>query len=180
MVAGWEADSEERLTAVITFDPDDRRAAAKELLERFARSDEGQRIPAAAREASGAINAHDLERLRAALSEHFLLDDHRRTGLGRLESADASVAATAALFERVPDWRFEPLYFIAIAEHGLLVLTRALGTLADAGGELEQVYVLLSHEQAGRLVGLELFEPEDLERARTRFAELCDGKAVSE
>ena len=83
-----EVDAEGRIVAVISFDPDDRRGATVELLDRYARSDAAQCIPAAIFEALRAVNAHDLDRLRVALSDDFVLNDHRRTGLGRLDSAE--------------------------------------------------------------------------------------------
>src|SRR5262249_7706796 len=59
-----EVDAEGRLVAVIIFDPDDRRAASAELLERYARSDAARCTPAAFFEALRAVNARDLDRLR--------------------------------------------------------------------------------------------------------------------
>ena len=48
---------------------------------------------------------------------------------------------------------------------------RIFGTLRD-GGELESIFVRLDRYEDGRNVGAELFELEDLERAKQRFAEL--------
>jgi hypothetical protein len=50
-------------------------------------------------------------------------------------------------------------------------MNHTFGTLAD-GGEFELVYVWLPLFQGGRFVGMELFEPEDLDVARARFVEL--------
>jgi ketosteroid isomerase-like protein len=141
------------------------------MFERYARSDAAHCIPPAAVEAYRAMNAHDLVRFRAALSDDFVVDDHRRTGLGRL-GPDEYLAAVAALFEQAPDIVFEPLYIVAAEAHGLLVMQRACGTLANGGGEFEQFYLLLSHYRGDRVTGVEFFEPEDLDRTRARFEAL--------
>jgi hypothetical protein len=78
------------------------------------------------------------------------LNDHRRTGLGRL-GPDEHLAAVAALFEQAPDIVFEPLCMVAAEAHGVLVMQRASGTLATGGGKFEQFYLLLSHYRGDRL-----------------------------
>jgi hypothetical protein len=50
------------------------------------------------------------------------------------------------------------------------------GTLA-AGGDFELAFVNLVRFEADRVVGAEAFEPEDLDRARARFEELCGSSA---
>ena len=120
-------------------------------------------------EALRAINAHDLDRLRAAMPDDFVFHDHRRTGVGQLEGAAAYVASLTALFELAPDVTIETLYTVATEKHGELVMAHMFGTLAD-GGEFEIVFVRLALYQDGRGVGAELFEPEDLDVARARFA----------
>jgi len=165
-----EVDGEGRLLAATIFDPDDRRAASAEMLERYARSEAARCVPAVVFEAIRAWNAHDLDRLRAALPADFALIDHRRTGVGRLDSAEAHLAFVATLFELAPDVTFEFLYVVAAEARRLLAMAHAFGTLAG-GGDFEQVYAFLSrgNEACGRL---ELFEPDDLDRARARFEEL--------
>jgi hypothetical protein len=166
-----EVDAEGRIVTVIAFDPDDRRAAGAEMLERYARSDEARCIPAGLFEGIRAMNTRDLDRLRAALPDDFVVHDHRRTGLGRLESADDYVASVAALLEQTSERTFELLYIVAAERHGLLAMVHAVGTLAD-GGEFEQVAAWLALFQDDRVVGIEMFEPEHLDVARARFAEL--------
>ena len=166
-----EVDAEGRLVALIMFDPDDRRAASAEMLERYARSDAAHGIPAGLFEKGRALNTRDLDRLRAALSDDYVVNDHRRTGIGRLESAGRYVASVAALFEQTSELTVEILYVVAAEKHGHLAMTHTFGTLAD-GGEFELVYVWLELFRRGRVVGQELFEPEDLDVARARFEEL--------
>jgi hypothetical protein len=172
MLLLWEVDAEGHVVAVIVFDPDQRRAASLEMSERYYRSEAARWIPAAAVEGIRAMNTHDLGRMRAALPDDFVFDDHRRTGLGRLEGADAFVASLAWPFEQAPDSVVETLYTVATAQHGDLVMAHSFGTLAESGGEVESVYVRLGLYRGGRIVGMELFEPEDLDVARARFEEL--------
>jgi hypothetical protein len=167
-----ETDADGRLVAAIAFDPDDRRAASRELFERHARSEAGRAPPEAALELWRAFLDRDLERCRAAIPVDFVFHDHRRSGPGRVEGADAWMAWNAALLEQSPDALSEPLYYVASKEHGSLSLGHTFGTLAG-GGEFESVFWSLWLYRDGRPVALERFEPEDLDRAQARFEELC-------
>jgi hypothetical protein len=111
---------------------------------------------------------------RAAIPADFVFHDHRRSGPGRIEGADAWMAWNAALLEQSPDAVPEPLYYVASEEHGSLSLARTFGTLAE-GGEFESVFWSLWLYRDGRPVALERFEPEDLDLARARFEELRPG-----
>jgi ketosteroid isomerase-like protein len=162
-----EVDSEGRVVALITIDPDDRRAASLEMLERHARSDEARGVPAAAFDVLRGVNAHDLERVGATLRDDFVMNDHRRAGLGRLEKADY-LASLAALFEEAPDVSVETLYIVAVEPHGVLMVARNFGTLRE-GGEFESPYVRIMLHRDGRLAAVEMFELEDLDAARARF-----------
>jgi hypothetical protein len=96
--------------------------------------------------------------------------------MGRIEGADAYVASLAALFEQTHEVMFGVLYTIARADHGTLGVAQTFGRLVD-GGEFESVYLQISRVESGRLVGVEFFELEDLDRARARFEELCSDPA---
>jgi class 3 adenylate cyclase/tetratricopeptide (TPR) repeat protein len=161
----WEVDPDGRLVACVSFDPDERRAAHAELLDRYARSAEMRAVPAAYWEYVRAIGAHDLERVRAALPDDFVYDDHRRTGPGRLEGADRYVAWLATLFEQSADATNERLYRVASGPHGIVTVVRTTGTLPE-GGEFETVTVCFDRFQGGRFIAFERFELEDLEVAR--------------
>jgi len=106
-----------------------------------------------------------------ALPDDFVFDDHRRTGLGRLESADDYVPAVAALFEQSPDVIIPRLYIIAEERHGSLSVSHRFGTLAE-GGTFESIFVQLVLYRGDRMGGIELYELEDLDVARARFEEL--------
>jgi ketosteroid isomerase-like protein len=165
-----EVDAEGRLVAYIAFDPDDRRAASAELLERYARGDAARVIPAAWFEMGRALHDHDLERCRAVMPGDMVFHDHRRMiNVGRLESADAYIASVAALFEQSSDLTFEILYIVAAEKHGSLAVGRTFGTLAEGGGEFESLYVRLAQYRGDQYVGMELFELDDLDVARARL-----------
>ncbi|MGH7286719.1 MAG: hypothetical protein ACREI8_01710, partial [Myxococcota bacterium] len=159
-----EIDAEGRIVAAIVFDPDERRAAAAEMSERSLRQgDAPTNVPGEIRRG---IRDRDLARVRTLLPAGFVYHDHRSIGAGRLESAGDYVAWLAALFEGSPDATIEPLYFIASERHASLAVGHTFGTLAD-GGAFESVYA-----QVIGPFGIELFDLEDLDRARARFEEL--------
>jgi len=171
-----EVDRDGRFIVAVTFDPDDRRAASAELLDRYARSDE-VRWPPAMLEAFRAINDHDLDRFRATLADDFVFYDRRRTGVGRIVGADDYVASIRPLFEEAPDFFTDNLYVVAEEAHGSLSVSRTFGTLAT-GGEFESVFVRLVLYRDDRMVAVEQFELEDLDVARARFEELRTATAA--
>ena len=81
------------------------------------------------------------------------------------------MASIQALFEQSDDCVPDVLYYVAVAAHGSLAIGRMFGTLRN-GGPFESVFVRLSRYEDGRNVGAEVFELEDFDRARARFAEL--------
>ena len=166
-----EVDAEGRIVAVIGFDPDDRHAASAELVDRHARSETSRWVPAAFFELRRATVAHDLARCRAALPDDFAYHDHRRTGPGRIDGA--------ALH------RLGGLAVRAVARCDLRVHVRGRhGTArrpprrpcrsarSREGGAFEPVFVVLACSEATGSAGAEVFELEDLDRARARFEAL--------
>jgi ketosteroid isomerase-like protein len=167
-----EVAADGRLRGLVRFDPDELRAAFLELAERHARSEEGRALPEPFHELRLALLDWDLERARAAFPPDFAVDDHRRNRLWQIEGRDAWVAWLATLLEQSPDAIMAARCYLAVEPHGCLLLGYSGGTLAE-GGAFEQEFLSLWRFRGGRLAGLEMFEPEDLERARARFEELC-------
>jgi hypothetical protein len=164
-----EVDGDGRLLRRLMFDADDRAAAGRELNHRYLGITRPSALPRY--EAFGDAG-RDRARLRVALPDDFFFHDHRRTGLGLLEGADAYVASVAALYELAPDATVgQPLYHLADEPQGTLSIAHSFGTLAS-GGAFESVYVMIMLYGSGGMVGAELFELEDLEAAKTRFEEL--------
>ncbi len=118
-----------------------------------------------------AWNAHDLDRMRALLPADFVLHDHRRTGIGRIEGAEPYIASLAALFELSADVRLDPLYQVASAPHGVVTVNRWAGTNVE-GGDFEAVFVFIGLRRGDQPVGAELFELEDLAAALARLEQL--------
>ena len=163
-----EIDAEGRIVMTVTFDPDDRRAASLEMRDRYFLGEGARSTPAAMIAFATAANDHDAAGMRATLPDDFFFHDHRRTGVGRLESASEYIASHAALWELAPDMMLDTLYYVAAAEHASLAVARIFGTLAD-GGAFESIAAQINWYENGRVVGIELFEPEDLDRARALF-----------
>lgn len=172
-----EVDAEGRIAAIVSFDPDDRRAASAEMGERFLRSDAASSFPASGITAIRALIEHDLAAMRASLPADFVVEDRRRAGLGRLEGAAVFIESFAALFEQSEDLIFEGLYTIAMGDHALLEMAHMFGTLAASGGDFESVYLRLLVFRGEECIRLELFEPTDLAVARARFEEVCAERA---
>ena len=166
-----EVDTEGRVVAVIVFDVDDRRAASLELFERFVRHDPHHAYRRRGVELVRALRDHDLGRARAALPDDHFFHDHRRTGAGRIESADAYIDWVRALFDLSPDAVIETLYHIAAVPNADLAVGRTFGT-SKVGGAFESFFVRIMLFREDEFIGSELFELEDLEVARARFESL--------
>jgi len=164
-----EVDGEGRFVSSATFDPEDRDAAFFELGRRYLGIHRPSALP---RHEALRRAGRDLARLRAALPDGFVFHDHRRTGLGRIEGADAYVASVAALRELAPDAMVgQSLYYLADEPHGTLSIGHSFGTLSE-GGAFESCYAMILLFGPDGIVGGELFELDHLEAAKARFAEL--------
>jgi hypothetical protein len=138
-----EVDAAGKLCAIVLFDADDRAAAHEELFERYvAMGADG--MPQSSIEWLRGVNAHDLVRARGAMADDFVLDDYRRTGMGRLEGADTYIDALVALYELIPDARMDSLYTVAAERHGRVMVARTWGHNRE-GGEVESLRVVLVH-----------------------------------
>jgi hypothetical protein len=171
-LAVCEVDEGGRVVANIQLDLEDRRAASAEMLERFARSGVAPWLGTQLG-ALRTILEHDVGRLRAALPEDFVFDDHRRVGPGRIEGRDLFIEWMRSLFEQSSDAIVEPLYFLAVEPHAALLVAHSFGTLAD-GGAFENIFAQIWSPDT-----VELFELDDLDRARARFEELRASAAGS-
>jgi ketosteroid isomerase-like protein len=168
-----EVDESGRAKAVIVFDPDDARAAQREAWARWAAID-----PAAAQwvDLIGVVHegfdGRDWERVRATLADDLVVEDHRRTGFGRIEGSDAYIDSVRVLWDLAPDQRLELGWFWpAIEPHGAVTTVRRCGTLPD-GGAFEREYLWLCIATGGRISRSEMFEVEDLAKALARLADL--------
>jgi hypothetical protein len=174
----WEVDGAGRVVAFVIFDSDGRRAALREAWARWAALD-----PVVAPWVELLNETTDRWNDRSSPSsprfaDDLIVEDHRRTGFGRIEGADAYSQSIVALWELAPDQRLELGWFWpAVDRDCALVSVRREGTLPD-GGAFESDYLALFAVTGGRVTRLEFFEVDALDRALARFAELSDALAT--
>ncbi len=169
-----EIDEVGKIAAMIFFDLDDARAAQREAWARWAVID-----PTVAARTAGlgevidAWNAEDAERLRAVFAEDLVVEDHRRTGTGRIEGREAYLRSVTALWELAPGSRFEAGWFwLARAPHGAVTTCRRSGTLLGGGDFVSDFLVLTVVGEHGLTTRVEVFEVDAADAALARFAEL--------
>ncbi|HTL84705.1 MAG TPA: nuclear transport factor 2 family protein [Acidimicrobiia bacterium] len=176
---GWEADVlqltqvDERgqLVASINFDPDDRRAAFDEALQRFRAGEAAPYVATldAIRRYGEAFGARDLVALRSAIADDFVFHDHRVNRLGRVDGADTYIQSVETLHGLAPEVIAETLALVAIDHHGRVGRTRIRGEDVG-GGAFESEYYGVFIVTAGKVARYEFFDSED--SAMARFAEL--------
>jgi class 3 adenylate cyclase/tetratricopeptide (TPR) repeat protein len=164
-----EVDEGGRFVKCALFDLDARRDAQREALDRWLAAD-----PAAAAviepvlEILRGFNDHDRARIRAALADDAVMLDHRLSGIETI-GADAYVESLAVFWPDVPDARSD--WFPLLQDRrGCLGVGSVFGTFE--GGPFEVSLISLLEVDQGRVTRIEIFERQDLERARARFAEL--------
>jgi hypothetical protein len=93
------------------------------------------------------------------------IEDHRHTGMGRLETADAYVESIVALWELAPETKVDAgWHWLAHDRHGGASILRRTGTLPD-GGDFESEQLQLLIVARGRVTRMELFEMDALDAA---------------
>ncbi len=167
-----EVDEAGLVTAFIFFDLADEPAARREARDRWLAID-----PVAAAVVGwqarfqDAWNACDRARVRAALADDLVVDDHRRTGMGRIDDVEVYVDSIAALWQLAPDARIECWSWLAVEPHGSVCVVRRAGQLPD-GGAFESEFLGLHTVMHGRCTRLEIFELDAVDAALARLAEL--------
>jgi len=168
-----QVDGAGRVVAAVLFDPDDWRAANREAWTRWLSAD-----PAAAAIVAPlsrfveACNDHDRAAIRRALADDLVFVDHRLTGQGRIDGADAYMQSLEVIDELAPDVQIDDAPFgIAVEPHGSVGVARIFGTLASGGG-FESYRINVAIVDRGRISRLEVFELDDLPAALARFAAL--------
>jgi class 3 adenylate cyclase/tetratricopeptide (TPR) repeat protein len=168
-----QVDDAGRVVAAVLFDPDDWRTANREAWSRWLSSD------AAAAAIAGplarfveACNEHDRAAIRRVLADDLAFVDHRLTGQGCIDGADAYMQSLEVIEELALDVQIDDAPFaIAVEPHGSVGVARIFGTLAS-GGAFESSRVNVAIVERDRICRLEVFELEDLPAALARFAAL--------
>src|SRR5262249_25001652 len=118
------------------------------------------------------FNDHDLVRGRAVVADDYVWEDHRRTGVGRIEGASGWVDAVTVFWKLAPDAQFHAAHMPACERHGFVGAGRMVGTLPEGGGTFEIFTIHVFAVERDRITRHEVFEPEDVDAALARFAEL--------
>ena len=167
-----EVDEAGTITAGVAFDVDDWQAAERRGSHPLARPG---RTSGVRRRARRRVHRR-VERARpdacAQRSQRFVVDDHRLTGIGAIEGADAYVDSVVALWDLAPDQQLDPPVRLALERYGLVQAVRAFGTLRDGGGAFERLLLSVAIVSSGRIGRYEFFEIDDVDAALARLAEL--------
>jgi class 3 adenylate cyclase/ketosteroid isomerase-like protein len=168
-----EVDESGRIVFGAAFDVDDWRTANREAAARLIARDSAAAasLPPLV-EVLEAFNDRNLARLRAVFADDVVAEDRRRAGVGRVEGASRYVDSLAVFWDLAPDGQADTLHVLARDRHGVVSAGRVLGTLAEGGGAFETYFVNVLIVERGRIARYELFEPEDVDVALARFAEL--------
>jgi len=167
-----EVDEAGLCSAMIFYDLADELAARREARDRWLAID-----PVAAAVVGGqarfidAWNDGDRARVRATLADDMIVDDHRRTGMGRIDDVEVYVDSIVALWQLAPDARLESWSWLAIEPHGGVFVLRRTGRLPE-GGAFESEYLGLNIIVRGLCTRLEMFELDAVDEALARLAEL--------
>jgi hypothetical protein len=181
-LAVLEIDEAGAFTGIIFFDLADARAAQREAWARWAAIDPAAAaVTASLGEGLDAFNAHDRTRFRAIFADDLIVEDHRRTGMGRLEGSAAYAASVAALWDLSAESRIDGGWFWPVYDwYGAVTVNRRFGTTLAGGGEFESELLYLFTVAGGRITRVEMFEIEDLEAALSRFEELRPARQPEE
>ncbi len=174
-----EVDDSGRITTALAFEMDDWRAARREERARWLAADAtAAACLRSAVELANAFNTHDRSRVREILADDLVMDDHRRTGQGRVEGADAYVETLVDLWDLVPNIELDTaISGLPYDRHGCVTVGHYSGTLPE-GGAFEIDTVAVCTVRDGLVTRLELFELDHLDDALARFAELRPAEAA--
>jgi hypothetical protein len=167
-----EVDEAGKVIAKIEYGIDERRAAADELASRFYAHHDSL----AGNSLSAAMNARDVEGMRAALSGSAVFEDHRRMRMIEGATGADYVSMVEPVMELAPDYLIEVLRSYAVHPWGQALLCRMSGTTAD-GGPFENVCIGVSLFGADGLVSnIAIYDPDDVEAALTHLRDADPGR----
>jgi hypothetical protein len=102
----------------------------------------------------------------------MVVEDRRRTGVGRLDGREAYMNSLMVVIELAPDSRLEMRHFWLAFAPGSSLFTVRHASKAVQGGEFENEYLALGVFEGGRTTRLEFFEVNAVDAALARFEEL--------
>jgi class 3 adenylate cyclase/ketosteroid isomerase-like protein/tetratricopeptide (TPR) repeat protein len=170
-----ECDQDSLVTAFVLFDTDDSRRMQDDALSRWTqlKPDVVTEVTAPAWQVVDAFNEKDSAKWRATFADDLVVEDHRRTGMGRLDGVDAYTRSVEALWALAPDTKVEEGWGWPVFDrHGAISVIDRTGMMPHRGGGFENEYLLLYLVAQGRITRVELFEMDALDLALARFEEL--------
>jgi len=172
----WEVDDSGLIGAIVLFDVEDAHLARREAWARWVA------IEPAVKEwvdfvsaAADSYNDRATGRGDPTYAPDLVLDDHRRTGVGRLDGIEAFAATVEALFALAPDVSVEfGNYWPAWNRRAALITGRRYGTIPDGGPfEMMDLMLFVKERDGGPITRIELFELDALDAALARFENLA-------
>ena len=118
------------------------------------------------------IEARDLDAIGEVLSDEIEVADHRPVAAPPGRGRDAALELMRSALDVTSELRFEVEERIASDERAVALRGTWAGTAADGHGEVVLPMALVVAVDGERVVSLDLYEPEDTDAIRTRFAEL--------
>jgi hypothetical protein len=167
-----ELDINGKLDATIFFDADDINAATAELTNRWIASGEvaHPEVIKVAQVLNEAANRHDWEEI-SVLTAGATYVSNRRLSTGSEENKGDYFASPRTMESLVPDFCYEPTEILACSASGVVSQVVLKGTSAE-GAAFEIALLTLALYDGHRITHLEVFDPDQRDRAKTRLNEL--------
>jgi hypothetical protein len=155
--------------AVVMFDPDALDAARAELDRRYAAAEAAAhgRVAAGMGAFVRAIASRDWDAMPALFSPDLVVNDHRPLGWETLHGPATYVESLKSLVDIAPDVRLRGDH-MSFSDRAALVVDAWVGTREGGAFEAPRA-VVFEFDVPGRIRSLDLYNPEQLDEARTRF-----------
>jgi hypothetical protein len=167
-----EVDGRGDHAAVVMFDRGDLDAAYAELDRRYAAGEASAhgRVAAGMGAFVRAIATRDWDAMSRLLSPDLVVNDHRPLGWETLHGPATYVESLKSLVDLAPDVRLRGDH-MSFSDRAALVVDTWVGTREGGAFEAPRA-VVFEFDVRGRIRSMDLHDPEQLDEARTRFAEL--------
>jgi class 3 adenylate cyclase/ketosteroid isomerase-like protein len=165
----------ERSSRVEWFDADDREAILARYAELSAPPGTAERL---VREYLHVVETRDLDALRQLMSDEIQVADHRPVAAPPGSGPDAALALARSALQVTSDLRFKVDHVVAGDARTVGLRGSWVGTASDGEGELALPMALVVGVAGEHVASLDLYEYDDLEAVRARFAEVAAGPAA--
>jgi len=171
-----ETDERGEIVAYDRYDVDDDEAARAEIQARWESGEGATHTHAAAWDMGfdAAVDRRDWDAAATVFAPTFVAYDHRLVSWGTLHGAAGFLVAVQALVEPAPDVRVRT-HHVRASSRALLLEKVWLGT--RDGGAFETPFLgVIEFDGSGRAIRMDVYDPQHLERALVRFAEVRGGR----